>query len=70
MNILKLKSYLSGILELGRYEIRNTLYVEPDLMKFFSRTLSRAGSNSSPTSSIKMGLPSDKASSKCVRKYL
>ena len=39
-------------------------------MKFFSRTLSNAGSSSSSTSSINRGRPSDRASSKCVRKYL
>ena len=44
--------------------------VEPDLMKFFSSTLSRAGSSSSPTSSINRGRPKDSASSMCVRKYL
>uniref|UniRef100_A0A183L641 LAGLIDADG_2 domain-containing protein n=1 Tax=Schistosoma curassoni TaxID=6186 RepID=A0A183L641_9TREM len=47
-----------------------TLYVEPDLMKFFSKTLSKAGSRSSPTSSMSNGRPSDSESSKCVRKYL
>ena len=39
-------------------------------MKFFSSTLSRAGSSSSPTSSIRRGLPRDRLSSRCVRKYL
>ena len=39
-------------------------------MKFFSRTLSSAGSISSPTSSINKGWPKDKASSRCWRKYL
>ena len=47
-----------------------TLSVEPDLIKFFSSTLSSAGSISSPTSSIKSGSPLAKASSRCVRKYL
>lgn len=47
-----------------------TLNVFPDLMKFFSSTLSRAGSSSSPTSSMISGLPKESASSKCVRKYL
>ena len=48
----------------------STLKVEPDLMKFFSRTLSKAGSNSSPISSIKRGLPRDRLSSRWVLKYL
>lgn len=48
----------------------NTLYVDPVLMKFFSRTLSRAGSNSSPTSSISRGRPRDKLSSRWFLKYL
>jgi hypothetical protein len=39
-------------------------------MKFFSNTLSNAGSNSSPTSSISSGRPSEIASSKCCLKYL
>lgn len=39
-------------------------------MKFFSRMLSRAGSKSSPTSSIKRGRPRDKLSSKWFLKYL
>lgn len=47
-----------------------TFSIEPDLMKFFSNTLSITGSSSSPTSSISNGLPSDKQSSKCVLKYL
>lgn len=47
-----------------------TLYVDPVLMKFFSRTLSRAGSNSSPTSSISKGRPRDKLSSRWFLKYL
>lgn len=41
-----------------------TLNVEPDLMKFCSNTLSKAGSSSSATSSIRSGRPSDKASSR------
>lgn len=47
-----------------------TLNVEPDLIKFFSNTLSKAGSKSSSISSIRRGRPSDKASSKWARKYL
>ena len=41
-----------------------TLLAEPVLMKFLSKTLSSAGSSSSPTSSIKRGLPKDRLSSK------
>ncbi|KAK2185973.1 hypothetical protein NP493_215g00029 [Ridgeia piscesae] len=47
-----------------------TLYDRPSLMKFFSRMLSRAGSRSSPTSSMRRGRPSERASSRCWRKYL
>lgn len=47
-----------------------TLWVEPVLMKFFSRMLSSAGSNSSSTSSIKRGRPRDKLSSRWFLKYL
>lgn len=47
-----------------------TLYIDPDLMKFFSKTLSSEGSRSSSISSMRSGLPRDKASSKCCRKYL
>lgn len=47
-----------------------TLYVEPDLMKFFSKMLSRAGSSSSPTSSISRGRPRDRLSSRWFLKYL
>ena len=47
-----------------------TLYVLPDLMKFFSRMLSKAGSSTSSTSSRSTGLPSERESSRCVRKYL
>ena len=47
-----------------------TLKVLPDLMKFFSSTLSSAGSSSSPTSSIMSGRPRDSESSRCDRKYL
>ncbi|KAH3783310.1 hypothetical protein DPMN_161246 [Dreissena polymorpha] len=39
-------------------------------MKFFSSTLSKAGSSSSITSSINNGRPSDKESSRWERKYL
>lgn len=42
----------------------------PDLMKFFSRILSNAGSSSSPMSSSSNGRPRDKESSKWFRKYL
>ena len=42
----------------------------PDLMKFFSRMLSRQGSNSSPTSSISIGRPSERLSSRNCLKYL
>lgn len=41
-----------------------TLYVEPDFVKFFSKTLSRTGSSSSPTSSMSRGLPRDKVFSR------
>lgn len=47
-----------------------TLNVLPDLIKFFSSTLSSAGSSSSPTSSMISGLPKDSESSKWLRKYL
>ena len=47
-----------------------TLKVDPDLMKFFSRMLSRAGSSSSPTSSNSKGRPRDRLSSSTERKYL
>lgn len=39
-------------------------------MKFFSRMLSRAGSSSSPTSSISIGRPKERQSSIWVRKNL
>ena len=47
-----------------------TFNADPTLMKFFSRTLSRAGSRSSATSSSSSGRPSDMESSRWVRKYL
>ena len=47
-----------------------TFRVLPLLMKFFSNTLSRAGSISSPTSSISSGLPNERLSSRWFRKYL
>lgn len=47
-----------------------TLKLVPDLMKFFSSTLSRAGSSSSYTSSMSNGCPRERQSSKCDRKNL
>ena len=47
-----------------------TFKVLPLLMKFFSSTLSRAGSNSSATSSMSSGLPNERQSSRWLRKYL
>lgn len=47
-----------------------TLKVVPDLIKFFSNTLSKAGSSSSRMSSMRRGRPKERLSSKCVRKYL
>lgn len=47
-----------------------TLKVDPDLIKFFSSTLSKAGSSSSPTSSMMRGRPRDRLSSRWARKYL
>jgi len=44
--------------------------MEPDLIKFFSRRLSRVGSSSLPTSSISSGRPIISAVSRCVRKCL
>ena len=41
-----------------------TFSIVPALMKFFSSTLSRAGSSSSSTSSMSKPLPKDKLSSK------
>lgn len=41
-----------------------TLLAESVLMKFLSKTFSRAGSSSSPTSSIRRGLPKERLSSK------
>ena len=55
---------------LPRVKVYLTLNVFPDLIKFFSNTLSSAGSSSSPTSSMISGLPNESESSKCVRKYL
>ena len=55
---------------LSRVKAYLTLNVFPDLIKFFSNTLSSAGSSSSPTSSMISGLPKESESSKCVRKYL
>lgn len=37
-----------------------TFSIDPDLMKFFSKTLSNTGSNSISISSIKSGLPKAK----------
>uniref|UniRef100_A0A2M4D0S6 Putative secreted protein n=1 Tax=Anopheles darlingi TaxID=43151 RepID=A0A2M4D0S6_ANODA len=48
----------------------STFSIEPDFIKFFSSTLSMTGSSSIPTSSISSGLPSERLSSRCVRKYL
>lgn len=45
------------------FTIHLTLCAEPDFMKFFSKMLSRAGSSSSPTSSINKGRPRDRQSS-------
>lgn len=47
-----------------------TLLAEPVLMMFLSKTLSSAGSSSSPTSSTKRGLPKERLSSKWFLKYL
>ena len=47
-----------------------TFKVFPDFMKFFSNTLSRAGSSSSRTSSNSNGRPNDNESSRWLRKYL
>ena len=40
------------------------------MMKFFSRTWSRAGSSSSSTSSMRRGRPRDRLSSRWFLKYL
>ena len=50
--------------------VQPTLKVDPDLMKFFSKTLSRTGSSSSPTSSISSGRPRERLSSRWFLKYL
>lgn len=47
-----------------------TLKLFPDLMKFFSRILSRAGSSSSYTSSMRSGRPMERQSSRWERKNL
>ena len=49
---------------------QHTFNMLPDFMKFFSRMLSRQGSNSSPTSSISIGRPSERLSSRNCLKYL
>lgn len=65
-----LHSFLHWKLTNEKLKYNHTLNELPDLMKFFSSTLSSAGSSSCSTSSMRRGRPCDKASSRCWRKYL